>query len=122
MVLTDVRSELHARYQNPGWKEHMQMPETISTLLESVYLHPTTEVKMPDAPAAVPDLGTHHKVSYIDWCILCTHVYGQVGLTSSLNSWALLLTTENDLCSEGNVGFQFHVHCGTYFREGFHLS
>jgi len=63
MVLTEVRSELHARYQNPGWKEHMQMPETVNTLLESVYLHPTAEVKMPDAPAAVPDPGTHHKVS-----------------------------------------------------------
>lgn len=59
MVLTDVRSELHTRYQNPGWREHMQMPETINTLLESVYFHPTAEVKTPDVPAPAPDPGIY---------------------------------------------------------------
>ena len=53
----------------------MQMPETVSTLLESVYLHPTAEVKMPDAPAAVPDLGTHHKVSACTRLVYFMHTY-----------------------------------------------
>ena len=39
-VLTEVRSELHATYQKCGWSKHMQMPETISTLLRPVYLNP----------------------------------------------------------------------------------
>jgi hypothetical protein len=39
-VLTEVRSDLQHIYQNPIWRAHMQLPETISHLLRPVYLHP----------------------------------------------------------------------------------
>lgn len=41
VVLTEVRADLHATYQNPQWKDYMQMPETINTLLRKVYLCPS---------------------------------------------------------------------------------
>ena len=41
-VLTEVRSDLHKKYQHPGWQDHMQMPVTINTLLEPVYLNPAS--------------------------------------------------------------------------------
>ncbi|CAI8037124.1 Caspase-2 [Geodia barretti] len=39
-VLTGVRSDLQHMYQDPNWRGHMQLPETISHLLRPVYLHP----------------------------------------------------------------------------------
>ena len=39
-VLTEVRSDLQHMYQDPNWRGHMQLPETISHLLRPVYLHP----------------------------------------------------------------------------------
>ena len=39
-VLTEVRRDLQHMYQDPNWRGHMQLPETISHLLRPVYLHP----------------------------------------------------------------------------------
>ena len=84
-VLTEVRRELHVHYQNPGWRDNMQMPETINTLLKPVYFHPTAEVKMPDvpAPALAPDPGIHHKVSASasNMCTSCVYRCSAILLT-----------------------------------------
>ena len=50
-VLTEVREELHHMYQDPQWQMHMQLPETVSSLLRPVYLHPEAA---PCKPALQP--------------------------------------------------------------------
>ena len=39
-VLTCVRQDLQHMYQDPFWRDNMQLPETVSHLLKPVYLHP----------------------------------------------------------------------------------
>ena len=53
VVLTEVRSDLHSRYQSAGWRNHMQMPETTSTLLHTVFLHPEAGNAQPPVVPAV---------------------------------------------------------------------
>ena len=44
-VLTQVREDLQHIYQDPNWRDKMQLPETISCLLRPVYLHPDAQHK-----------------------------------------------------------------------------
>ena len=53
-VLTEVREDLVKIYQDPRWKDNMQMPETTSTLLKKVCLNPLAPRQIPDAsPPAI---------------------------------------------------------------------
>ena len=52
-VLIEVRSDLHKKYQYPGWRDHMQMPVTINTLFEPVYLNPASTEPAPP-PGLLP--------------------------------------------------------------------
>ena len=54
VVLTEVREYLHATYQDPQWRDYMQMPETINTLLRKVYLNPSVPSRGYDPPPPVP--------------------------------------------------------------------
>ena len=65
VVLTEVRADLHATYQNTQWKDYMQMPETINTLLEKVYLHPSVPPRGHNPPPpAPPGVYIHYVYSY----------------------------------------------------------
>ena len=61
-VLTEVRQQLQQTYQDTAWREHMQLPETVSRLLQPVYLNPQSQVPLREPPqnGAVPP----GKVSY----------------------------------------------------------
>ena len=64
-VLTEVREDLVKTYQDPRWKDDMQMPETASTLLKKVYLNPLATPRVPDAspPANASPPGGCVKIS-----------------------------------------------------------
>lgn len=55
-VLTEVRQKLQQKYQDSQWHQYMQLPETISRLLEPVYLNPQSQV--PPAVPALPQNGS----------------------------------------------------------------
>ena len=48
-VLTEVREDLLKTYQDPQWTPHMQLPQTVNTLLKKVYLNPLAPPRVPDA-------------------------------------------------------------------------
>ena len=56
-VLTQVREDLQHMYQDPMWRDYMQLPETISRLLKPVYLHPDAHHKDPAPPQPVTPPG-----------------------------------------------------------------
>ena len=49
-VLTEVRQQLQQTYQDTAWREHMQLPETVSRLLQPVYLNPQSQVPLRAPP------------------------------------------------------------------------
>ena len=42
-VLTEVREDLIKKYQEPLWRGHMQLPESVNRLITKVYLHPQAQ-------------------------------------------------------------------------------
>ena len=72
VVLTEVRSDLHSRYQSAEWRSHMQMPETTSTLLHTVFLHPKAgNVQPPVVPEVYQCPGKQRPCAHTHMNSLC---------------------------------------------------
>ena len=83
VVLTKVREQLHATYQDPQWAGYMQMPETINTLLRPVYLNPLAPPRVLDAsPPNVSPPGV---------CVNAIHTYVCIGANNIIHVGIVLM-------------------------------